>query len=295
MMKLCVWFFVLILCCTSCEKTIDLKPQSLEPELVVDGSIETGQPPIIILSRSLDYFSAINPAILLGSQVHNAKIIISDGTKTHQMKEYTQAIGGGYTISYYTTDSSNLATAVVGQPGKKYTLTININAEQYTAVTQIPALDKTLDTLWWKQAPGKTDSSKVILMTRVTDPKGYGNYIRYFTRVNNGAFLPGANSVFDDQIVDGSTYEIQVDQGINRNDPPGIEAYGYFAKGDTVTVKFCNIDKSTFDFWRTLEYSYQSIGNPFSTPTTILGNVSRGALGAFSGYSVQYKSLIIPK
>jgi hypothetical protein len=294
-MKFFAGFLALLLCCTSCEKTINLKPQNLEPELVVDGSIETGQPPIIILSRSLSYFSAINPAILSGSQVHDAKIIVSDGTRTHQLKEYTQAVGGGYSISYYSTDSSNLATAIVGQAGSKYTLTINIDAKQYTAATQIPLLDKTLDTLWWKQAPGKNDSSKVVLMTRVTDPKGYGNYIRYFTKVNDGAFLPGINSVFDDQIVDGSTYEIQVDQGINRNDPPDIEEYGYFAKGDSVTVKFCNIDKSTFDFWRTLEYSYQSIGNPFSSPTTILGNVSMGALGAFCGYSVQYKSLIIPK
>ena len=74
---------------------------------------------------------------------------------------------------------------------------------------------------------------------------------------------------------------VQVDQGINRNDPPKFEDYGFFNRGDTITVKYCNIDKPTYDFWRTLEYSYQSIGNPFSSPTSVLGNV-KGALAHFA-------------
>jgi len=138
-------------------------------------------------------------------------------------------------------------------------------------------------------------SNRVVLMEKVTDPPGFGNYIRYFTRVNRQAFLPGATSVYDDQIVDGTTYSLQVEQGIDRNNPPEGEDYGFFRRGDTVTTKMANIDKATYDFFRTLEFSYQSIGNPFSSPIKVLGNVSNGALGAFSGYAVQYKTLIIPK
>jgi hypothetical protein len=59
-------------------------------------------------------------------------------------------------------------------------------------------------------------------------------------------------------------------------------------------VKFTNIDKATFDFWRTMEYSYSSIGNPFASPTTVQGNI-KGALGYFGGYAAQYKRLIIPR
>ncbi len=68
----------------------------------------------------------------------------------------------------------------------------------------------------------------------------------------------------------------------------------FFNKGDTITLKFTNIDKSTFDFWRTMEYSYQSIGNPFSSPTRVTGNI-KGALGYFGGYAAQYKTVIVPK
>ena len=118
---------------------------------------------------------------------------------------------------------------------------IDYNNEQYTSVSTIPPIGKTIDSIWWKPAPHTDDTSKAVLMGKFTDPKGYGNYVRYFTKVNAQSYLPGAISVFDDQLTDGTTYDFQIDQGINRNDPPDSEDYGFFKIGDTVTVKFANI------------------------------------------------------
>ena len=73
------------------------------------------------------------------------------------------------------------------------------------------------------------------------------------------------------------------------------DSLSFFKRGDTVTLKLCNIDKVTYDFWRTYEFSFQSIGNPFSSPTRILGNISNDALGYFGGYGAQYHTIIIPK
>lgn len=294
-MKYVLQCVLIVFVFVACEKSIDLKPEIQQSLLVVDGQIENGQPPFIQLSNSLNYFSTITRDVLANSFVRNAVVTITDGTQTHRLREYSTPIGGGFNIYYYTLDSIQLATAVFGQFGKKYTLQIQANGQQYTAETTIPLLAKTTDSLWWVKAPRNTDSTKVVLMARVTDPKGYGNYARYFTKVNRGNFLPGANSAFDDQVVDGKTYDIQVDQGIDRNNPHEDEDYGYFKRGDTITVKFCNIDKATYNFWRTIEFGYQSVGNPFSSPVKVIGNISNGALGAFSGYAAQYKSLIIPK
>ena len=262
--------------------------------LVVDASIESGQPPIVILSKSLNYFDKITPEILAGSFVHNAEVTISTGTIAHRLKEYIYPNVAGYALYYYSIDSANLGSAIIGQFNTNYQLKIVSENVEYTARTSIPLLAKKIDSLWWKPAPDNPDTNKIVLMSRVTDPAGYGNYIRYFTKVGDSVFLPGIASVFDDQIVDGTTYDIQVEQGVDRNQSIDLENYSFFNRGDTITVKFTNIDKATFDFWRTMEFSYQSIGNPFSTPTKVLGNV-KGALGYFGGYAVQYKSLIIPK
>jgi hypothetical protein len=131
-------------------------------------------------------------------------------------------------------------------------------------------------------------------MVRAYDPPGFGDYIRYFTKRNSEPFYPGLVSVFDDQVIDGSTYEIQVERGVDRN-ADNKEGYSFFDKGDTVTLKVCNIDKATFDFWRTMEYTYSTIGNPFSSPTKVVSNINGGGLGYFGGYASQYRTIIIPK
>lgn len=288
-------YLVILTFFTACEKAINIQPLSRNPLLVVDGTIEEGKPPFIVLSTSLNYFSTIDPKVLIASNVKDAKVTLSNGTDTIRLKEYRQSLGGNYYLSYYSSDTTNLETAIIGQQGKTYTLEIEHNNEKYLSVTTIPVAAKTVDSVWWKPAPFEEDTSKVVVMAKLTDPAGYGNYIRYFTKVNSGPFLPGAVSVFDDQFTDGTTYDYPIDQGIDRNNPPAVDDYGFFKRGDTVTAKLANIDKATFDFWRTLEFSYQSIGNPFSTPVKVLSNVDNGALGAFCGYRVQYKNIIIPK
>ena len=288
-----LWLFVLILF-SSCEKAINFTPKNANTSVVVEAYIENGQPPMVILSKSMDYFSKINADILASSFIHNAEIFVSNGSKTHKLKEYGIPAGNGYTIYYYSIDSSSLPTAFIGEFNKAYSLRIVSEGKEYTANTTIPALAKTIDSLWWKPAPANPDTTKVVVMSKVKDPAGFGNYIRYYTKVNDSLFFPPPASVYDDQIIDGTTYEIEVEHGVNRNEKIDFENYSFFMKGDTVTVKLTNIDKNTYDFWRTMEFSYASIGNPFSSPTKVLSNV-KGALGYFGGYAVQYKTLVIPK
>ena len=66
---------------TSCEKDVNLNLDNIPNQLVVDASIENGMPPIVILSKSLNYFSKINRDTLAASFVKNASVFISTGTK----------------------------------------------------------------------------------------------------------------------------------------------------------------------------------------------------------------------
>ena len=294
-MKRWVVFTLLAVVFYGCEKTISFDLDKAEPVLVVDGSIENGQAPIIILSSSFNYFSELTSDLLEKSFIHGAVIKLSNGSRTHQLKEYFLTNDSSNKIYYYTIDSSILATAIIGEFGKQYSLDINVGGKAYHAVTTIPMLAKKIDSLWWKLSPNNPDTSLVVLSGRTTDPPGLGNYIRYYTKVDDGPFLPGLNSVYDDQIIDGTTYTIEIEKGIDRNEELDPDTYSFFSKGDTATMKFCNIDKATYEFWRTMEYSYSSIGNPFSSPTKVSGNISGGALGYFGGYAAQYKTLVIPK
>jgi hypothetical protein len=265
-----------------------------DPKLVVEATIENNQPPVVILSKTVGYFSSISPGILQNSFVHNAAVYVSNGTLTHELKEYAVDFGNGYSGYYYSIDSSNLASAFYGQLNQQYSLRIVTDGKEYSAITTIPDITKRIDSLWWKPAPPGNDSDKAEVMVRVTDRPGYGDYIRYFTKRNSESFYAGLNSVFDDQVIDGTTYNVQVERGWDRNTDPN-DRTSFFIKGDTVTFKLSNIDKATFDFWRTMEYSYSSIGNPFSSPAKVLSNINGNALGYFGGYASQLRTIIIPR
>lgn len=276
----------------SCEKNIDFELKDAAALLVVDAQIENGEAPTVSLSKSLDYFGVISPQILAGSFVHNAEVTMSNGILTHTLKEYTIPLGNGFSVFYYGIDSANLATAFVGEFNRQYNLTIKVDGQVYTAKTTIPALDKIFDSLWIKPPPPNVDTSKRVLMARAIDPPGLGNYIRYFTRKNSERFLPGFNSVFNDEVIDGTTYSGQVDQGVDRNNPLPTGDDRFFSRGDTISFKLSNIDRATYTFWNTWEFNQQSIGNPFSQPGKVLGNISNGALGAFCGYASQVGTVI---
>lgn len=293
------YFIFLLLLLTSCEKTIQLDVEEQPPKLVVDASIETGGLPLVVLSRSLNYFSTISAEELSASFERNATVTLSDGSRTIALKEFSITDSSGFTFYFYTPDISDPFNVITGKENTTYQLTITTgDGEQYTAGTSIPQLTKTCDSLWWEPAPEQVeDTTKCVMYGKFTDPPGLGNYIRYFTRVNSEPFLPGLTSVYDDQVVDGTTYDFPFDMGWDKNsiEQPNEDNYGFANRGDTVTLKFCNIDKATYNFWNTWEFAWQSYGNPFSSPVIVTGNVSNNALGAFCGYAVQYTTIVIPK
>src|SRR4051812_32070446 len=113
-------FLFLLICIAGCEKTIDLKPKDQSPLLVVDGSIERGEAPVVVLSRSVNYFSHISADVLAASVVSDAAVTLSDGTTTIPLKRYEQQFGS-YSFYYYTTDTANPSAGIVGEEGKTYT------------------------------------------------------------------------------------------------------------------------------------------------------------------------------
>ena len=282
---------ILINFLASCEKNINFDLKDAEKVLVVNAEIENGKPPTVTLTKSFSYFDTINTSLLTNSFVHDADVFISNGILNHKLKEYSYQLFPGFNGYYYSIDSSVLATAFVGELNTNYSLKIISEGKEYSSSVTIPAISTQPDSIWFKIAPENPDTNKRILYLKATDPPGLGNYVRYFTKVNGGSFLPGENSVADDQVIDGTTYTIILPPGIDRNNPPERDE-NYFKKGDTVTLKFCNIDRSTYRFWSTWEFSYQSIGNPFAQPNTVIGNISNGALGAFSGYGAVFITAI---
>ncbi len=281
----------------SCEREVNFNLGEATQKVVIEGGIENGSYPLVRLSKSIGFFSKIDLQTLSEAFLHDAEISVSDGTNTVYLKEYEIEFNN-IKAYFYTIDTSHLPSlGFMGEIGKTYTLKVTYNNETYESVTSIPGLIP-LDSLWAEEPTSFVPDSNMnqrILKAQYSDPDTFGNYARYFTSRNGEAFSAPYYSVFDDLIVNGTTVQIELTAGYNRMDSIDANTFGYFFKGDTVVVKWSSIDKGVFDFWRTLEFSSGSIGNPFATPVQITTNITNGALGVWAGYGVSYDTLIIDK
>lgn len=280
----------------SCERTVSFNLAPSAQKVVVEGTIESGLPPYVRFSKSIGFFSNINLDTLANTFLHDAAMTVSDGMQTVHLKEYP-IITDSVTLYIYTVDTADPAALnFKGIAGNTYTLTINYEGQTYTATTTIPPLIP-LDSVWAAPPPAEEIPddypNSMWLYAQYTDPPQPGNKARYFTSRNGQPFLPPYFSVYDDDIINGTTVQIQLPAGMDKMDSFNADTYGYFYKGDTVIVKWCSIDDKVFDFWRTLEYSYGSTGNPFSSPVEVSTNISNGALGVWQGYGTTYDTLII--
>jgi hypothetical protein len=273
--------------CIACEKDVTVSLPKGEDQIVIEGTIETDKYPEVILTRSLNYFNHISVDQLQSAFVHNAAITVSDGTRTMELKEFYKDTTNRLRWYYYTADTTQ-ANIFEGRMGQRYTLRIAVDGKTFEATTNIPGQAMVIDSLWSER--NSKDPQLIRLMARITDPVQRGNYVRYKTARGAGVFRPGINSTIDDQIVNGTTFNIMLEAGHDRTQNIDYDTYGYFKPGDSVRVWFTNIDKDTYDFWRTLDFAYATNGNVFSSPLQVRGNIP-GALGYWGGYGVANKTV----
>lgn len=289
---------------SSCETDITLDLPQSPQKLVVEGHIENGQFPYVVLTRNFSFYSGVDPGQLQDLFVHDALVIMSDGTTDYQLTELCLSTLPDsikqFVLDYLGIDSASVSgqdicayftLATTGQFGKRYSITVDSGDHHLSAVTSVP-YNVPIDSLWTEPAAVNPDSLRILYL-RFDEPDTLGNYYRYWTKVNDEPFYPGYfTSVLDDQFFNGELFELYVDRGYPSNpDAIDFSTYGYFKVGDTVVVKVAMIDQAHYDFWRTVEDQTFS-GGPFSTPVHIRNNVN-GGLGIWGGYGAVYDTIVV--
>lgn len=282
----------------SCERVLDINLPQSEPKLVVEGQIETGLPPVVRLSNTVGFFGTIDTSAFFNSFVSGAVITISDEDRSVVLREYNYLLGD-FRVQLYTVDSAD-ATAMdfVGEAGKTYHLRIELDGEVYESTTNIPPYNDGLDsfvTVLPTDEEALAENPNIRLVkARYTDPADEVNRLRFFTAINGGPFYAPFFSVNDDAIINGTSSEITIERGWNRLDTAEFSRDNYFQLFDTLDIKMCAIDYQTYEFYRTLEFGYGTVGNPFSNPMVVSGNISNGALGVWAGYAaVVYRYVVL--
>jgi len=277
----------------SCEKDVTVEIPRVESKVVVEGYIETGKNPFVILSNSLPFFGSIYTTDLIDNTIKGATVTVSDGSITDTLRDILN-------IGVYFSTSPGMQ----GQPGKTYSLRVVTNGITLTSVTSIPH-PVPLDSAWFK-VDGQRDSLGFI-WAHLTDPDSLGNYYRWFAqrinkytsgpdqgKVKDSVFVSPSGSVFEDKFFNAKSFDFAYNRGSTVNsekeDDNNVER-NFFKRGDTIVVKFCSIDRAHFEFWRTEETQVRSNGNPFGSPAPAISNIE-GGLGIWGGYALAYDTVI---
>lgn len=267
----------------SCESEIDVQLPDYDPKLVIDGYIEQGKFARVALTESASYFEDIDEDKLKRASVVTAKVTVTDGENT-DILTLRKNVNGFPPLIYEGTD-------VRGEVGKTYRLTIENKGQTYSAQTTILP-PPTFDSLWTEHVEG--EEGQYVLKGRFTDNEDEENYYRIFTRRKNkdNKYIPLYLLALGDKFFDGKTLNLDILRGAENY--ADIDNDLYFESGDTVLVRFCSMDKTHFDFWRTIEREVYATGNPFSSSgNKILYNTSEGSIGIWGGYGASYEIVVV--
>lgn len=273
----------LLMLVVACEKDIKVNLPEYKEKLVVEASIETGQPAQVFLSVTAPYFGNVSLADPTQFFIKGALVTVTDGFQTDTLKEVDPNTGYWY-----------VGTKIFGQVGGSYQLSINAKGKTYNAFTSI-LNPIALDSIYFKWE----EDSLGFMWGHLTEPAGSGNCYRWFAKryARDLFYAAPMNSAFDDKFVDGKSFDFAYERPAQPNQQ---QAYNddpnrwYYKVGDTVVVKFCTIGRNELEFWQSYYSNQISNGNPFSAPTNIQSTITGGdAIGAFCGYSPSFDTIII--
>ncbi len=280
---------------SACEKEINLDLPDAEDKVVVEGVIENGKHPYVILTRSSSYFAAVDEW-LDNLFIEDATVYVSDGSTTDTLRlTFDTEIYAPVPILVYK------ASNMIGEVGKTYQLTVIAEGKTLTASTIITQ-PVPLDSLWYQREPGAEADTLGYVWAQLTDPPELGNNYAWFSKIlgQNDRLLAPLGYTFDDKFFNGATitfpYQKAEDELTQQSnvDVDTLSSHPWFyAEGDTVVIKFCTMDYAHYRFREVLEEVAEAGDNPFSSPSTVPSNIGEEGLGYWGGFGCVMDTVIL--
>ena len=254
----------------------DVKLPKAVPQLVIDGWIETGKGPIVMVTTTVPVGSVIGDEEDLKKHVVIwGKVTVSDGEKEVVL---TGMINEDYFPPYIFTTSS-----IRGEAGKTYTIKVEYSGRTATAVTTIPKAATLHDI---KVIRGDNNDNGFYIRANLKDNPDTKDYYRIFIRKDkkDSTYIPSFLGLINDDVLNGIDDEIAVNNNI---DNMGNSHSTLFSADDKVYIRLSSIDETAYNYWSDFDAISMSRNPLFPVTSRIRSNIS-GGLGHWSGYGSSY-------
>src|SRR5690554_4267231 len=253
----------------SCEEVIDLDLGSSEPRIVIEGTITPDERPHrLLINQSVDYGERNQFPPVSGASVR-----IKDEDGAEEMLEEVEE--GVYLIQ-----------DLQGENGKTYNVEVQYGGKSYNATSSLPKTVIPLQSLEYVFEEETLFIEEGYYLTAYfLDPGDEVNYYRLKIFVNGEPYYFES----DDNLVKDDNFWLINDKFFNGK----IMDYEFPHKlkvGDQVDVELHQVDRATYDYYRTL---VDLMGFGGVAPANPLSNWSNGALGYFGAISVTQASIVI--
>ncbi len=302
MKKKLLWSLVALLTLSvGCQREIDLKLPDYQPKLVIEGTIENGSPAVVMLSKSIPYFSEINIGTLMNDVLvsgEQARVFVTSETGESEELTWRIAPEAPYYVAF-------MGSQVIGREETHYTLRVEYDGKTYTAETFIPKTFN-LDSIGFDQSAEMLRDTMASIRMLLSDPADEVNYYAFFCKVKCPKFqdrlwISGLPVAFDDRTFNGLTFNYELSRagfsmllrGMMSEEDQRNFSRLTFRPGDTVYVKRTQVDHDTYLYLLSAGSEAAFGSNPFTAPLPAVTNFdSDEVLGHWSGFAARTDTLV---
>ncbi|MDR2980187.1 MAG: DUF4249 domain-containing protein [Bacteroidales bacterium] len=309
-------FIPLFLFFVSCQTEIDITLPDYHDKLVVEGTIETGKPAMVILSTSMPYFSEYDlgfseedialyiamlltnpdtlPILLADKYITNAKVTVTSSKGESEVLKFGFTLDAPLFFAY-------IGENLIGEENTEYTLHIDWDNKEYSAKTTIPHTFSP-DSIWFHGINDTIATLRMLLNDNVATNDNYQFKVKLESeKVTDRLWAYTMPIVFDDKTFNGLEFNYELLRAIpstlfagSLSDEDRSEYYRHYYKlGDKVTISAGLIDHTSYRFWSTAMAEIAFGQNPFMSPAPIEGNITcstgEKVLGAWCGYATSVR------
>lgn len=276
------WIFIFFII-TSCSDYNFEGSTKNESKIVVEGWIEDGDFPYVLLSSSIPISDKIDSVNVLSRVIRSAKITVSDGQITEVLR-VKKSNNNLPPFVYY-------GTQIIGHSGKTYSLKIEYLNRKIEAITTIPKTVALNNVKYIKK--NETDSIGYIFIN-FDDPINEKNYYQILTKLEGeeNVFIPAFFGNLSDENFSSSQIDMQINRGVLLSSKSKFQPF--FVDGGKVSVKLRTLNKDAYDFWNSWQNEIVNGRNPIFPSNTSLNSNLNGAIGVWAGYGKDIITIELP-
>lgn len=246
---------------------------NLESKIVVEGWIEEGDVPQLLLSSSIPITEVIDSINVLDHAIRSAKVTVSDGQNVEVLRVKNDKDRLPPFVYY--------GSEIIGEAGKTYTLKIEYLNRIVSASTTIPKTVALKSAEYIKNDVADTTGYVFVKFDDLINEK---NYYQIATRLaeHEPIFVPAFYGNLDDKNFDSPKISMQVNRGVLIF--PKTKYKPYFTDGDLIFVKLRTMNKDVLDFWNSWQNEIVNSRNPIYPSNTSLKSNIKGGIGIWAGY-----------